>query len=258
MRVDSMKALKLLILLLLIAGAAAALFLPGREGVMGSFVTSLQGRTKGQRINAERAAKALDGATIAPGHTFSFNKTVGPWTPDRGYVLAPVSYDGELIVDWGGGVCQTSTALYNAALVAGLEVVERHRHNWAPGYVPPGRDAAVAQYTIDLRLRNPFPHLVRLRAVIRGESIGFEIVGRQAGPLAAVECAPSATVEPVAVVKYDASLAPGQRRLITHGRTGMRVDVYRTFLRGKRMGERELVSHDTYPAMNQIIAVGAR
>jgi len=253
-----MKTFRLLILLLLIAGAAAALWLPGRERVVGSYVTSLQGRTKGQRINAERAARALDGAVIAPGHTLSFNKTVGSWTPDRGYVLAPVSYDGELIVDWGGGVCQTSTTLYNAALVAGLEIVERHRHNWAPSYIPPGRDAAVAQYTTDLRLRNPFPDPVRVKAVIREESIGFEIVGRQDGPQAVVECTPSATVEPVAVVKYDDRLAPGQRRLITHGRPGMRVDVYRSFLRGKRAGERELVSHDTYPAMNQIIGVGTR
>jgi len=254
----TMKILKMLIILALLSGVAAALWLPSREGVMGSFVTSLQGRTQGQRINAERAAKALDGVVIAPGHTLSFNKTVGSWTPDRGYVLAPVSYDGELIVDWGGGVCQTSTALYNAALVAGLEVVERHRHNGAPSYVPPGRDAAVAQYTIDLRLRNPFPESVRLKAVIRGESIGFEIIGRDAGPVAEVDCAPSATVEPVAVVKYDDRLAPGQRRLITHGRPGMRVAVHRSFLLGERAGERELVSHDTYPAMNQVIAVGTR
>jgi len=253
-----MKALRLLILLLLIAGAAAALWLPSRERVVGSYVTSLQGRTKGQRINAERAAKALDGVVIAPGHVFSFNKTVGSWTPDRGYVLAPVSYDGELIVDWGGGVCQTSTTLYNAALVAGLEVVERHRHTWAPSYIPPGRDAAVAQYTTDLRLRNPFPTPVRLKADIREGSIGFEIIGSQAGPLATVECEPSATVEPVAVVKYDGRLAPGQRRLITHGRPGMRVDVFRTYLRGKRAGERELLSHDMYPAMNQVVAVGIK
>jgi len=252
-----MKILKLLIILLLIAGAALALRQPGREAVVGSFVTSLRSRTKGQRINAERAARALDGVVIAPGHTLSFNKTVGSWSPDRGYVLAPVSYDGELIVDWGGGVCQTSTTLYNAALVAGLQVIERHRHNWAPSYIPPGRDAAVAQYTTDLRLRNPFPTPVRLKALIREDSIGFELLGQQAGPLAAIECVPSATVEPIAVVKYDDTLTRGRRRLITHGRPGMRVDVYRTYLRGKRAGERELVSHDTYPAMNQVVAVGS-
>ena len=251
-----MKAFRLLILILLVAGAIAALWLPNQERVMGSYVTSLQGRTKGQRINGERAARALDGVVIAPGHTFSFNKTVGSWTPDRGYVLAPVSYDGELIVDWGGGVCQTSSTLYNAALTAGLVVKQRHRHNWVPKYVPPGRDAAVAQYTTDLCLRNPYAHPVRLHAVIREDSIGFEILGNLNGPVASVDCTPSATVQPISVTKHDDRLTGGQRRVITRGRPGIRVAVYRTYLHGARTGQRELISQDSYPAMNQVIAVG--
>jgi hypothetical protein len=90
-----------------------------------------------------RAAAALNGAVIAPGRELSFNHVVASWTPDRGFVLAPVSYDGQLVVDWGGGVCQTSTTLYNAALLAGMEITERHRHFWPPRYAPPGADAAV-------------------------------------------------------------------------------------------------------------------
>jgi len=248
--------LRSIIILLLLAGLAAAVVLPRAARVTGSYVTSLQGRTKGQRLNASRAARALDGVEIAPGHTFSFNKTVGAWSPDRGYVLAPVSYDGELIVDWGGGVCQTSTTLYNAALLAGLEIVERHRHNWAPSYVPPGRDAAVAQYTTDLRLRNPFDAPVRLRALVGEDSLGIEILGPRQGPLARVACVPTDTVAPIEVVKFDPGLAPGQRRRLTRGRPGARVVVYRTFLAGPRAGERELISRNSYPAMNQVIGVG--
>jgi len=253
-----MRYFKVLILILLVAGAGAAVWLPAREHVLGSYMTSLHNRTAGQRINAERAARAVDGAVIAPGQTFSFNKTVGSWTPDRGYVLAPVSYDGEMVVDWGGGVCQTSSTLYNAALIAGLEVTQRHRHNWAPQYVPPGRDAAVAQYTTDLCLRNPYDHPVRLRAVIREKSIAFEVLGNMTGPVAAVECLPGVTVPPIAVMKSDASLAAGQRRIITRGQPGVRVAVYRTYLQGPRAGQRELVSRDAYPALNQVIAVGGR
>ncbi len=251
-----MRIFRLFIGLLLLAGVAAALWVPRGERVMGSYVTSLQGRTRGQRINATRAARALDGVVIAPGRVFSFNRTVGSWTADRGYVLAPVSYDGELVVDWGGGVCQTSSTLYNAALLAGLAVVERHHHNWAPKYVPPGCDAAVAQLTIDLRLRNPYPHPVRVRALVREGSIGFELLGSEAGPLATIEGAPTATVEPTEVIKVDERLAPGQRRLITRGRPGVRVAVYRHFTRGPRAGQRELISQDVYPAMNRVVAIG--
>lgn len=251
-----MRITKIIILLLLGAGMAVAAWLPPRQHVIGSYLTSLAGRTRGQSENAVRAARAIDGAVIESGHEFSFNRTVGAWTPDRGYLLAPVSYDGELVVDWGGGVCQTSSTLYNAALLAGLEIVERHRHNWAPSYVSPGRDAAVAQYTVDLRLRNPYPWPIRIRALIGNDSLGFQILGMQVGPMATVQCERLATVQPVEVIKSDENLFEGQRRLITRGRPGMRVEVCRTYLRGPKAGSRELVSHDSYPAMNRIVKAG--
>ena len=81
---------------------------------MAGFATSLQERTASQQHNARRAAASINGQVIQPGGEFSFNKTVKSWSMDRGYVKAPVSYDGDLIREYGGGVCQTSTTLYNA------------------------------------------------------------------------------------------------------------------------------------------------
>ncbi len=247
---------RILIAAILLLALGAALWLPGREEALGSYATSLSGRTRGQHRNALRAAGAVDGVTLEPGAVFSFNKTVGSWTSERGYVLAPVSYDGELVVDWGGGVCQTSTTLYNAALLAGLQVLERHRHNWAPKYVPPGRDAAVAQYDIDLRLRNPYPWPVCLRSVSTAERIGFQILGRAHGPMARLADDTTALNPPSEVVKYDPRLTHGRRRLLTRGRPGLRVAVTRQYLRGPRAGTRELVSQDAYPVMNTVLAVG--
>jgi vancomycin resistance protein YoaR len=247
---------RIAIAVILLAALAAACWLPGREETLGSYATSLSGRTRGQRLNASRAARAVDGVTLEPGAVFSFNKTVGSWTAERGYVPAPVSYDGELVVDWGGGVCQTSTTLYNAALLAGLQVLERHRHTWAPKYVPPGRDAAVAQYDIDLRLRNPYPWPVRVVSVSSEGSIGFRIIGRERGPMAQLTGETTALTPPITVTKFDARLSHGRRRVLTRGRPGFRVAVTRTFVRGSRAGQRELVSQDTYPVMNTVIAVG--
>ncbi len=251
-----LRAVKIPIVVLLIVGIAFAIRMPGGDNVLGSYATSLQGRTRGQHINALRAARALDGVIIPAGKEFSFNHTVGSWTPDRGYVLAPVSYDGELVVDWGGGVCQTSTTLYNAALIAGLQVVERHRHAWLPHYVPAGCDAAVAQFNTDLRLRNPYSTPVRLHALIDRERIGFEILGRLHGPIASVVSEVQSTDEPIEVTRVSTQLHVGQRRLITHGRPGVHAAVMRTFLRGPRAGQHELVSQDAYPAMNKIVALG--
>ena len=153
--------------LLLLAGV----FLVVRLGIgaspeveLAGYATSLRGRTGSQRHNAKKSAQALDGKVIAPGALFSFNAVVRSWSWNQGYVKAPVSFDGELIRAYGGGVCQTSTTLYNAALLAGLPIVERHPHVFAPHYVPPGRDAAVAQRNIDLRFRNPYPWPIRIAA----------------------------------------------------------------------------------------------
>jgi vancomycin resistance protein YoaR len=251
-----MRAFRILIAIFLVAGVAAAALLPGPDRVMGSFVTSLEGRTRGQRDNAVRAAESLDTKVIQPGHVLSFNHIVGSWTPDRGYVRALVSYDGELVNDWGGGVCQTSTTLYNAALLAGLEIVERNRHTWAPKYVPPGLDAAVAQRNIDLRLRNPYPFPVRIRARIEEGSLGFEILGRDKGPMASVTGETRGTVAPTEVYRASQRLPTGSRRIVTHGRPGVRVAVYRTFSHGPKAGRRELVSLDAYPAMGRVILIG--
>lgn len=251
-----MKVFRITAAILLASGVAAAALLPGPERTLGAYVTSLEGRTGGQRQNALRAAKSLDGAVIAPGHVLSFNRLVGSWTPDRGYVMAPVSFDGELVNDWGGGVCQTSTVLYNAALLAGLEIVERHRHTWAPRYAPPGLDAAVAQSNIDLRLRNPYPWPVRIRALREEGRLGFEVLGRAAGPIASVAGETRATVAPTEVLRSSQRLPAGNRRIVTHGRPGVRVAVYRTFRQGEKAGRRELVSLDAYPAMGRVILVG--
>ena len=136
---------------------------PASGTTLGTYATSLGGRTQGQRHNAIRAATELNDAIIPPGATFSYNRRVRAWATEPGYWKAPVSYAGSMTLAVGGGVCQTSSTLYNAALLAGLEISERHPHTALPRYVPPGRDAAVAYPGIDLRLKNPHPFPVRIR-----------------------------------------------------------------------------------------------
>jgi hypothetical protein len=98
------------------------------------------------------------------------------------YRRAPVSFSGERLLDWGGGVCQASTAVYNTALLAGLPIVERHRHHWATVYVPPGQDAAVAYPSIDLRFRNTLAAPIRVAARVEGESVLIEFWSRRRAP----------------------------------------------------------------------------
>ncbi|MCS3917977.1 VanW family protein [Fervidibacter sacchari] len=148
-----------------------------RPVTMATFRTSLEERTEGQKLNAMKAARAVNGTVIPAGSTFSFNHRVGAWTRERGFVRAPVSLGGVLVPSWGGGVCQVSTTLYVAALLAGLEVLERHHHAIAPSYVPKGMDAAVAFGVADLRLRNPFPFPVQIRFEASENQLTCRIIG---------------------------------------------------------------------------------
>lgn len=250
-----------LVVLSVLAGMGGMLFFrlsapPRREVELAGYATNLKGRTTSQRHNARLAAEALDGKTIAPGAVFSFNRTVKSWSEDQGYVKAPVSYDGELVKAYGGGVCQTSTTLYNAALLAGLPIVERHSHVFAPHYVPPGRDAAVAQYTVDLRFRNPYPWPIRIRAAAEGDRLDIRLYGaeRPATSVQVVADVLSAS-RPARLTRvvYRPTSVAGRAFLRNPGATGYRVVTYRVFSRNGREVRRERLADDSYEAMDRIV-----
>ncbi len=138
----------------------------GYRFLWSGFSTSLAGRSANQVHNAGRAARDIDGIIIPSGGTFSFNDHVGSRDSGKGYERAPMINDLGYLQDIpGGGICQLATTIYNAALYAGLEIVERHAHSRAVSYVPPGRDATIASWRKDLKLRNPHnaPLVLRIR-----------------------------------------------------------------------------------------------
>ncbi|MNS68573.1 Vancomycin B-type resistance protein VanW [compost metagenome] len=147
------------------------------QAELGSYRTSLVDRSETQRHNIRQAAMALDGNVIEPGDTFSFNETVGPRTPDRGYRDAPAYMERDLITSIGGGICQVSSTLYNAAALSGLLIVERHPHFRKVSSVPPGRDATVWYGAADLRFTNTYPHPVKIVISSRAESLRVSLFG---------------------------------------------------------------------------------
>ena len=234
-------------------GSAAIAILPvlswPEDRVVASFATSLAGRTPAQRHNAELALRRLNGATVRPGETFSFNARVGTFSRDQGYRRAPVSYDGQLIDDWGGGVCQSSTTLYNAALLAGMNIVERNHHRFAPGYVEPGRDAAVAFPSIDLRFANPYRFPLRIATRVSGACLLVEFRAEHDLPEQPRIVSTVREVREPHTFRLGAGDAPFRVR--TSGKSGCEVVVTR--IEGNRTEE---ISHDEYPAMNRVVEGG--
>lgn len=150
--------------------------------VLSQYSTSLQDRTPEQWHNIHRAAQALDGIYIEPGAEFSFNRVVGPRTLIRGYRSAPAFMIVTTVESVGGGICQVSSSLYNAALSAGLTIQERHPHYTTIASVPPGRDATVWYDQLDLKLHNPYPWPVQIQTDIQGQRLIIAIAGRHALP----------------------------------------------------------------------------
>lgn len=237
----------------LVAGAVlavmgAAFYSQGHQEpaqLVASYVTPLDGRSSAQRHNAELCAKKLDGTLIPAGGEFSFNKTVGPWSRDQGFRRAPVSYGGQLIDAWGGGVCQTSTTLYNAALLAGFQVLSRHPHTYAPGYVSPGRDAAVAYPNIDLKFVNRLPVAVVVHVRVVGDQLRAELWAKTR-QRAKVEVwqRPIALIEPRTI-----RLSPEPQTWVRNpGKTGYVVETWRSV-----DGVVERLSTDSYPVMDRVL-----
>jgi vancomycin resistance protein YoaR len=144
------------------------------------YSTDLELRSSSQRHNISLSAQALNQIYLQPGEIFSFNQTVGPRTQLRGYVPAPAYMSRETVNSVGGGICQVSSTLYNAALLANLTILERHAHFTSVESVPPGLDATVWYGQADLRLQNPYPWPIYLEATVVGEQFIVQFSGKRA------------------------------------------------------------------------------
>jgi len=251
--------LAIAVALALIASLAIwATFAPGSEHEIGCYMTSLEDRSRTQVHNVALATRSINNTVLQPGQTFSFVKVVNTWTADRGYLKAPVSYDGELVRSWGGGVCQASTTLYNAALLAGLDIVERHRHHWPARYAPLGRDAAVAYSDIDLKFRNNLPCPVRIVGRVEGNRLIYRILStHRTAYRVRIESQTRSVTLPSEVLQDRTTSGRGRWKLINRGHPGFYVVTYRTFLY-QSSTRRQLLSEDRYPAMNRIVRIAER
>lgn len=124
------------------------------EVKIASFTTYFNANEKGRNKNIELSAKSLNNVIVGSGDHFSFNTMVGRRSEERGYQPAKEIINGELVMGIGGGICQTSSTLFNAVDKLPITIVERHHHSLDIGYVPKGRDATVSYGSLDFRFQN--------------------------------------------------------------------------------------------------------
>ncbi|MGM0502582.1 MAG: VanW family protein [Bacillota bacterium] len=203
--------------------------------------------------NIKIAAKKISGTVLQPGEIFSFNKTVGPRTKKNGFKEATEIVNNEFVTGVGGGVCQVSSTLYNSALFAGLEVIDRKNHSRPVNYVPLGRGAAVYYGSIDFKFKNNFSKPIMVISKVVKEQLTVTILGTDPGINVKVITSAPQVIDPEVVEKSDNSLTQGVKKIIQKGKVGYKVTTRRIIKNGSAVVENELISEDIYPPIKKII-----
>ncbi|MCL1845004.1 MAG: VanW family protein [Defluviitaleaceae bacterium] len=150
----------------------------GSDSRFAYYETKFELDDEGRTTNITLAARAINGTTVAPGEIFSFNETVGSTTAERGYKEAIVFRGGEKDKNFGGGVCQVSTTLCNAANAAGMKITERHDHSLPVQYVGNDLEAATSQNgNLDFKFKNEKNHPVTIRSGVENGVIWVTVEG---------------------------------------------------------------------------------
>ncbi|MBA3725186.1 MAG: VanW family protein [Armatimonadetes bacterium] len=226
------------------------------KDVVSQFTTKFSRGNLNRSSNIRLAASEFDGVVMLPGDVLSYNDTVGQRTVKRGYKLAGVYANGRHDTGIGGGICQVSTTLFNAAALANLKIVSRTNHSMPVAYVPVGRDATVDFGNIDLKFENSTDNPVSVASAVAGGSITFRILGTKT-PNMSVSLATTNHASWGNGVKYvtDSSVAPGRTKVIERGSAGRSCITWRIIRDGNETRREKLVENN-YRATPRIIARG--
>jgi vancomycin resistance protein YoaR len=183
------------------------------KGLVASYQT-FYGGDPNRIHNVQLVSHLVDGHVIAPGETFSFNGATGERSEDKGFLEAPVIINGELKTGLGGGVCQVSTTVFNAAYEAGLPIVSRTNHALYISHYPQGRDATVNYPDTDLKFTNDTGHWLLLRTWVGPSSLTVALYGTPVHRRIVSETSPLVVTGPPPVRRIkDPSLLVGETAL---------------------------------------------
>jgi vancomycin resistance protein YoaR len=230
----------------------------GVTGLVSSYTTDYGG-VPNRIHNVQLVAHLIDGALIAPGATFSFNQTTGARTAAKGFLEAPVIVNGELTTGLGGGVCQVSTTVFNAAFVAGLKITARTNHALYISHYPQGRDATVNYPDVDLKFVNDTPHWLLLRTFVGSYSLTVSLYGTPQHRRIESSTTPLVVTGPIPVKKTpDPSLKPGEKVVDDAGAPPLSTSVTRdVYTSGGKLMYHD-VWYSSYRSSPKLVRIGPK
>jgi len=205
--------------------------------------------------NIHKIADTVDGAIVKPGATFSLNGYVGPRTPEKGYVMAPMIYDGEYKDDTGGGVSQFATTLFNAVFFGGYRFETFQAHSYYISRYPAGREATVSWPRPDLQFTNNTNEGILIKTAYDDTSLTVTFYGDKEGKVVTAEASDRTNItEPKTKTEPNPDLPPGQQSVKQTGEEGFDITVTRVMTQNGKTTRQEFFTR--YLAEPKIIDVG--
>lgn len=226
------------------------------KDVLGEYTTTVNGSSV--RKNNVRLAGEKCNVILLPGEEFSYNQTVGKRTKENGFGEAGAYLNGETVQEVGGGVCQTSSTLYNAVVLANLEVTERTNHTYISSYVPIGRDATVSWGGPDFKFKNNRDYPIKIEASYAGGKLTCKIIGTDVDG-SYVKFTSERTGDVAYNTKYenDATIPEGQQVTKQAGSNGGKAVSYRlVYDKDGKLLSKKKEANSYYKGHEAIIAVG--
>ena len=225
---------------------------------LATFTTRYDVSDVDRTTNLRLACQKINGTVLLAGETFSYNDVVGARTVAAGYKNAKIYEAGQVVDGLGGGICQISSTLYNAALLANLEIVERRNHQFVTSYVPAGRDATVVYGSTDFKFKNTRQYPIRIVATANAGIATISIYGIKEEN----EYTFKFSTKTISTIPYstqyidDSTLPQGTEVVKQKGTNGLITETYITKLLNGKTISTELLSRDTYSAMTRIVRRG--
>ena len=215
------------------------------------------GGTSNRLNNVVLSSQAINGTVLNPGDVFSYNGIVGQRTAARGYKEANAYVSGKVVLEVGGGICQTSSTIYDCVLHTSLEVLERSSHMFTVSYLPMGHDATINWGTIDFKFKNNTDYPIRVEVIVEGRDLTVNLWGTKLDDTyIKIETERVSTIPFQVIRREDESVAPGKTKTETAGHTGYVVDTYKLLYDANdNLISRTKVSRSSYRSQDSVILI---
>lgn len=228
--------------------------------LLATFSTRFDGSNYNRNTNIKLAAKRVNGTVILPGEKFSFNTIVGSRTIEAGFKEGTAYVGGKVVPDVGGGVCQVSSTIYNTALLANMQIVERSNHMFTTGYVAASRDATVYYGSLDFVFKNSRKYPIKMVASANGGVCKVSIYGikEEKEYEVIIQSKITSYINPTTIYKEDPTLEEGKEIVEQTAITGCRSEGYKILKLNGKIVSQTLLSKDTYKSRNKIVRRGTK